>query len=77
MFSAILEVIFKAILFRIIRLQKSHYAIHMFIAMPKVNNHAVQLLLSVQDISPIEMSHTTSLVIFGSSGHNETCGHPT
>lgn len=42
--SAIVEVIFKVILFRIIFLQKSDYAIHTFIAMPKVKNYAVLLL---------------------------------
>lgn len=76
MFPAILEVVFKVVLFRIICLQKSSYAIHAFIAMPKVKNYAVLLLLSVQDISPVEMSQTTSLVIFCNSGRNETCGHP-
>ena len=76
MFSAIVEVIFKFMLFRIICLQKSNYAVHTFIAMPKEKNYAVLLLLSVQNINPVEMSQTTGQVIFCSSGHNETCGHP-
>ena len=75
-FSTILEVIFKVILFRIICLQKSNYDIHTFISMLKVKNYAVLLLLCVQEISPIERSQTTGLVIFCSSGRNETCGHP-
>jgi hypothetical protein len=74
-FSAILEVIFEVVLFRIICLQKSNYAIHTFIATHKVNNYAVLLLLRFQDISPMEMFQITGLIIFCSSGRNEACGH--
>lgn len=62
MFFATLEVIFKSIFFRRISLQKSTYAIDMFIAVLRVENYSLMLFLSFQDVGPIEMSETVGLV---------------